>query len=92
VSNNLEKIFTLEEIKKAIFEADENKSPGPDGISFHFYQQYWDLIKDDILLMVNEFYNHRLDLSKLNLATIVLILKKTDSTSIAHFRPISLID
>jgi hypothetical protein len=75
-SNSLESIFTIEEIKNVIFEAEGNKSPGPDGLTFTFYQKYWDLIKDELVLIVNAFYNHNLDLSKLNLATIVLIPKK----------------
>jgi hypothetical protein len=74
--NSLESVFTIEEIKNAIFEAEGNKSPGSDGLTFTFYQKYWDLIKDELVLMVNAFYNHNLDLSKLNLVIIVLIPKK----------------
>jgi hypothetical protein len=84
MSGNLEREFTMEEIKKIIFESNENKFLGPDGLSFHFYQTYWEVIKDEIFTVVNAFYNHSLDLSKLNLTTIILIPKKTECTNIKN--------
>jgi hypothetical protein len=42
--------------------------------------------------MVHSFYNHSLDLCKLNLASIILISKKEVCNIIHHFRPISLIN
>jgi hypothetical protein len=46
--NSLESIFCLEEIKEDIFEANENKSSSSDGLSFQFYQKYWDINDDTI--------------------------------------------
>jgi Reverse transcriptase (RNA-dependent DNA polymerase) len=91
-NTNLEVNFTIEKTKEVVFQADGNNSPGPDSLSFHFYQNKWDLVKDVIVLIVNAFYNHNLDLSKLNLASIILIPKKTICNSIHHFRPINLIN
>jgi Reverse transcriptase (RNA-dependent DNA polymerase) len=42
--------------------------------------------------IMHVFYNHELDLSKINLAYIYLISKKTDAQSITQFRPINLIN
>jgi Reverse transcriptase (RNA-dependent DNA polymerase) len=42
--------------------------------------------------LVHAFYNHELDLSKINLACICLIPKKADAQTITQFRPISLIN
>jgi hypothetical protein len=40
--------FNNDEIKQASFDSNGNKAPSPDDISFHFYQTYWDIIKEDI--------------------------------------------
>jgi Reverse transcriptase (RNA-dependent DNA polymerase) len=85
--------FTIEEVKKTIMESSGNKSPGPDGLSFHFYQYYWDTFKEDIMTIINAFYSHNINLSKINLATIILIPKTSDSgATIQNYRPISLIN
>jgi hypothetical protein len=34
----------------------------PDGIPFLFYQKFWDLVKDDIVRMFNDFHTGTLDL------------------------------
>ncbi|KAL5575095.1 hypothetical protein UlMin_016794 [Ulmus minor] len=46
----LERPFEEEEIKKAVFGCDREKSPGPDGFTGGFFQDCWDFLKDDIKL------------------------------------------
>jgi hypothetical protein len=88
----LEISFIVEEIKQAIMDSNGKKSPRPDDLSFHFYQYYWNTIKDDIISIINAFNNHSINLSKLNLITIILFPKISDSTTIQHYRSISLIN
>ena len=46
----LEALFTLEEIRKTVFSCNPNKAPGSDGMSFLFYQTFWDTtIEADIV-------------------------------------------
>jgi hypothetical protein len=47
--------FILVEVKRIIFSCNPNKSPGPDGFSFQFYQSCWDLVADDVMSLVNVF-------------------------------------
>jgi hypothetical protein len=61
-------------------------------LSFSFYQSHWDIVQHDVLQLVSSFYNHTLNLSKLNHATIILVPKGFDCTEIEQFRPISLIN
>ncbi|XP_078156117.1 uncharacterized protein LOC144551891 [Carex rostrata] len=84
--------FSLEEIKRVVFACNPSKAPGPDGMSFQFYQSFWDILKDDLLRIFTAFYNNNLDISKFNLASICLIPKKEDATTVRNFRPISLIN
>lgn len=90
--SSLELPFNLEEIRHTLFSCNPNKSPGPDGISFLFYQTFWDTISEDLFKIFQAFYNRTLDISKLNLASIFLIPKKEDTLTIQNFRPISLIN
>lgn len=90
--HSLESSFTMEELKTTVFSCNPTKAPGPDGISFLFYHTFWDLIKNDLMQILQSFYNRTLDISKLNLASIILIPKKTDAVTIKNYRPISLIN
>lgn len=47
--NELEKPFGEEEVKNVIFAMDGSKAPGPKGFSMHFYQECWDIIKNDLI-------------------------------------------
>jgi hypothetical protein len=47
--NNLLTAEYLEEkVRKAIFQKEHNKAPGPDGFPAEFYQTFWDTIKVDL--------------------------------------------
>jgi hypothetical protein len=41
----LEGAFSEPEIQKAVFESYPEGACGPDGLSFLFYQQFWELVK-----------------------------------------------
>jgi hypothetical protein len=84
--------FTEVEIKEAIFSCYAEGASGPDGLSFHFYQKFWNLIKDDILDLFDDFYKGELDLNRLNFALVTLIPKVGDASDMKHFRPISLLN
>jgi hypothetical protein len=88
----LEAEFSEGEIKKAVFEAYPDGAPGPDGLSFMFYQKFLDLVKDDLLEMFKEFFHGRLDLYRPNFALIAIIPKEKDAWTMNKFRPISLLN
>ena len=37
--------FTMEEVKKAIWNRESSKSLGPDGVSFSFVKKHWELLE-----------------------------------------------
>lgn len=75
-----------------MFSADPNGAPGPDGFSFQFYQFFWGLVKQELMLMCHKFYSHELSLSDLNKSFICLIPKTQDAAQLKQYRSISLVN
>jgi hypothetical protein len=53
--NSIENVFLTtpfieKEVREAIFEMEHNKTPGLDGFLAKFYQHFWDIIKEDLML------------------------------------------
>ncbi|XP_056850727.1 uncharacterized protein LOC130500048 [Raphanus sativus] len=78
------------EVKLALFAMHPEKAPGPDGMTALFYQKFWDIVKEDLTLMVNKFLTDGIMHDGLNETNICLIPKTTKSNEMAQFRPISL--
>lgn len=88
---HLDAIFTIEELKKAVFDLHAEKSPGPDGFIGGSFKKCWGLIKNDLLEAINQFFHLRGNTWKLlNNAFIVLLPKKGNVDRASDFRPISL--
>jgi hypothetical protein len=88
----LEEEFTEEEIKKRVFESYPDGAPGPNGISFMFYQHFWNVVKGDLIEMFDDFHKGRLDLYRLNFALVTIIPKEKDARTMNKYRPISLLN
>lgn len=86
------KPFSLEEVKKVVFDLKQNKAPGPDGFPGDFYRKFWDLIKTDFLELLNDFHKGVLDIERLNFGIITLVPKSKDAAQIQKFRPICLLN
>jgi hypothetical protein len=70
----------------------KEKAPAPDGFIGTFFRSCWQIVKDDLMAAVNQFYtrNHQ-GLHYLNQAWVALIPKKPNADKVKDFRPISLI-
>ena len=66
--------------------------PGPDHISIEFFQSCWSFIKLDIMHLFEEFYEHHLDVGRLNYGTIILLPKSREANCIQQYRPICLLN
>ncbi|XP_033131796.1 uncharacterized protein LOC117126793 [Brassica rapa] len=78
------------EVKLALFAMHPEKAPGPDGMTALFYQKFWDIVKEDLTLMVNNFLFEGVVAKGLNDTNICLIPKVMKPNAMAQFRPISL--
>ncbi|KAM0996855.1 hypothetical protein ACFX2C_006808 [Malus domestica] len=63
------------EIEEAIFQMDPHTAPGPDGLSYLFFQKFWDVVRNDVITAVKSFLTSGCILKQLNYSTVSLILK-----------------
>ena len=66
------------------------KTSGSDGMSFFFYQTYWDLVGDEVTSSVLHFLNSASLPANLNQTFVTLIPKVKNSEYVSKFWPISL--
>ncbi|EOX96782.1 Uncharacterized protein TCM_005953 [Theobroma cacao] len=81
---------SLKEINEVVFNIDKDSVVGPDGFSSLFYQHCWDIIKQDLLEAVLDFFNGAPMPQGVTSTTLVLLPKKPNSCQWSDFRPISL--
>jgi hypothetical protein len=83
--------FNEEEIHEVIDQMEKNKAATPDGIPVKFYQQYWSIIKRDIIKMFNDFHEHKINLERSNYGIVTLIPKSDAAEVIQKYIPICLL-
>lgn len=82
--------YSLDEVKRALFQMHPSKSPGLDGMSPFYFQKYWDIVGDDIREAVLSILSSSHMMKKMNYTHIVPIPKINEPQKIADYRPISL--
>jgi hypothetical protein len=93
VENNLLTApYSEEELKKAVFQMENNKAPGPDGFPAKFYQIFWEVIKMDLLELFSFLHSGQLELFRLNFGEIILLPKVNEAERIQQYRPICLLN
>jgi hypothetical protein len=91
VDDNMNTILPSKgEIKHAVFDLNKDGAPGPDGFGAHFFQTYWEIIQEDVVNAVLQFFTSGWILPNFNSNTLILIPKSANAESIQHFRPIAL--
>ena len=85
----LVKSFSMEEVKQVVWDCDSYKSLGPDGVSFGFIKEFWNLLKDDLIQFMVEFHRNGKLTKGLNSTFIALIPKVSSPQRLNDFRPIS---
>jgi mannosylglycoprotein endo-beta-mannosidase len=67
--------YSEKEVKKAVFQMEHNKAPGPDGFPAEFYESFWDTIKADLLHMFSVLHSGQLELFRLYFGEVILLPK-----------------
>ena len=90
MNRDLLRPIMLEELEKVVFGMKKGKAPGPDGFPIEFFQEFWEIIKFDLLEVVQESYQNKQMLKSLNATFLALIPKVDGANSLDQFRPIAL--
>ena len=84
-------VVSEEEIKNIVWSCDSSKSSGPEGFNFGFIKYCWGCLKEDFVLVVNDFMVKGKWPSGSNASFICLIPKTDNSQQLSNYRPISLV-
>lgn len=80
------------EIKEAIFQTENQKSPWIDGIPIEFYKEYYKLLEKDLhQLYTNTSFQEQESPTTMKQDIITLLPKKDDLEELKNWRPISLL-
>lgn len=89
---DLVKRFSQEELEEVVLSFDGNKSPGSDGFNFKFIQEFMTLLKEEIWVVVNEFFETKRIPKGFTSYFVALIPKISNPQVLSDFRPISPMD
>jgi hypothetical protein len=84
--------YSEEEVKKAVFQMEHKKAPGPGGFHVEFYQSFWDTIKMDLLHMFSVLHAEQLELFCLNFGEVILLPKINEVERIQQYKLICLLN
>ena len=92
-NQQLNKPIEISEIKTAIENTENDKSPGTDGIPVEFYKEFYQILKNDLQdIFNNVLFNLKITPKTWNQAIITLIPKQTEKLDeLKYWRPISLL-
>ncbi|GJZ55587.1 RNA-directed DNA polymerase, eukaryota, reverse transcriptase zinc-binding domain protein [Tanacetum coccineum] len=84
-ASNMVREISDEEVKKAMFQIDDNKAPGP----ALFFKKAWSSIGKDVCLAIKEFFENGRILKEINSTLISLVPKIQTPQKVSDFRPIA---
>ncbi|XP_058758239.1 uncharacterized protein LOC131631463 [Vicia villosa] len=90
-TERLERVFTEEEVKEAVWSCDGNKSPSSDGFSLEFFNSNWEVVKVDVVRLVADFHEKARLTKACTSVFIALIPKVRIPQSLSDYRPINLV-
>ncbi|KAK3218311.1 hypothetical protein Dsin_012281 [Dipteronia sinensis] len=86
----LDRLFSVEEIRKAAFDMHPTKASGPDGLPALFYQRFWSAVGEGITSACLRCLNEGDSVDIISNTLIALITKGRQAECMADIWPISL--
>ncbi|KAK3204582.1 hypothetical protein Dsin_018628 [Dipteronia sinensis] len=88
-ANFIGRDVTDDGIREVCFSFHPNKAPGPDGFNAHFFKITWDIVGEDFISAIQEFFRSGLLLKEVNDTILALVPKVPNPSKMEDFRPIS---
>lgn len=83
---SLVKLFSMEEVKAAVWDCDNYKCSSPDDITFGFIKDFWEILRDNVMQFFVEFNRNGRLTKWINSTFIALIPKVDNSQQLNDFR------
>ena len=80
----------MQEVEEDVNQMALGKSLGPNGFTYNFFHFFWDLVKEEVLDIVEEYRMKKGVLKAFNATFLTLIPKEAGVDSPEKFRPIVL--
>eukprot|EP00253_Pinus_taeda_P008456 PITA_08456 len=90
MSHQIESEVTMDEVKRALYAMNPDKSPGLDGFTASFLQNCWDIVGKDLYKMVHKSQACQKLGGSTNSSFLALIPKEKGANTFNRFLPISL--
>lgn len=92
-SNMLIRPISKDELNTIIKLSAKKKSPGPDGLTYEFYEHFFDVLSDHLLKLFNSYLRDGVcPEPSFSEGIIALVPKNGDQTDISNKRPISMLN
>jgi hypothetical protein len=88
----LEEPITMDELITTMRKGKAHKLPGQDGICHEFYKVTWDIIKQDMLDVLNHMYKNGSETEAQKSGTLVCLPKKVNPAGPGDYRPLTLLN
>jgi len=90
MNEDLTQKITEQEIYNAVFSINAESAPGPDGFTAAFFQTHWNLVKNQIMADIMDFFDTGILPEEWNHTHLCLIPKIPNPERMSDIRPISL--
>lgn len=90
INKLLMRTVEMSEVEEAVNQMAEGTAPGPDGFTVTFFHKLWDLLKEEVLYLVESSRKARKVLPAFNATFITLLPKSEGANHPSKFRPILL--
>jgi exonuclease III len=88
----LEEPITMEELQTAVRAGKNRKAPGCDGIGHEFYKRLWDIIKHDLLTIIQQMHTEHLITTQQKHGILVCLPKTTTPERPGDYRALTLLN
>jgi hypothetical protein len=92
VTNEILEPISLDELYDAVKAGKPHKSPGCDGITQEFFKSKWEIIKEDLLQIVNKMYGESQLPEQQTFRIIVCLPKRQNAQTLVDYRPLTILN